>query len=310
MADSITKLRATKQNVLISGGSGLVGMKLSKLLADKGHHVAHLSRNPTKGVYPSFYWDVKKMEIDEQAVKEADVIIHLAGASVAGKRWSQEWKKEIYDSRIDSTQLLYESVKKYNPQLTKFISASAIGFYGWDTGDQVVTELQEKGEGFLADVVEDWEKEVKKFKDLGIKTSLLRIGIVLSTEGGALVEMKRPIDWGLGAPLGSGKQLMSWIHIDDLCQQFIHLMESQAEGIYNGVAPQPVTNKQFTKQLAKALSKPCFLPNVPPFMLSLIVGEMAVILLGGNRVSSKKIEDTGFNFRFPSLDSALKDLLG
>ena len=286
-----------------------MGTELSQLLTSAGYKVTHLSRNPTQKHYQTFYWDVKKGEIDDEAIQTADAIIHLAGAGVSDKRWSDAWKKEIYDSRIDSTKLLREKVKELNPNLRHFISASAIGLYGWDTGDKLVDESTEKGEGFLADVVEDWEKEVKEFEKLQIKTSKVRIGIVLSEKGGALVEMVKPIRFGVGAPLGSGNQYMSWIHIKDLCGIFSHLLQNSIEGVFNGVAPNPKTNKAFTKSVASQLKKPLWLPNVPKFALRLIVGEMSDILVGGNRVSSKKIEDTGFNFQFAALDDALQDLL-
>ena len=306
---SSTKLNDPVKTVLITGGSGLVGTELSQLLTSAGYKVTHLSRNPTQKHYQTFYWDVKKGEIDDEAIQTADAIIHLAGAGVSDKRWSDAWKKEIYDSRIDSTKLLREKVKELNPNLRHFISASAIGLYGWDTGDKLVDESTEKGEGFLADVVEDWEKEVKEFEKLQIKTSKVRIGIVLSEKGGALVEMVKPIRFGVGAPLGSGNQYMSWIHIKDLCGIFSHLLQNSIEGVFNGVAPNPKTNKAFTKSVASQLKKPLWLPNVPKFALRLIVGEMSDILVGGNRVSSKKIEDTGFNFQFAALDDALQDLL-
>ncbi len=309
MTDSSSKLRSQMQRVLITGGSGLVGLRLSELLTEKGFEVSHLSRNPTKGTYQSFHWDIKKNEIDKEAIKNCDTIIHLAGAGVASKRWTKKWKDEIYNSRIDSTRLLVESIRNHNSRLSHFISASAIGFYGWDTGDQLVDENAEKGSGFLADVVADWENEVSKLDEFGVKNSMVRIGIVLSDKGAALVEMMKPIKLGFGAALGSGKQFMSWIHIDDLCELFIHLIESGQSGIYNGVGPEPVTNKVFTKELASHLKKPLFLPNVPSLALKLMLGEMQVMLTGGNKVSSKKIEQTGFNFQYPSLHSALKDLL-
>lgn len=309
MTDSPSKLRSQMQRVLITGGSGLVGQRLSQLLSEKGYEVSHLSRNPTKGAYQSFHWDIKKNEIDKDAIKHCDTIIHLAGAGVASKRWTEKWKKEIYDSRIQSTQLLVDAIRNHNSRLGHFISASAIGYYGWDTGDKLIDEDQSKGEGFLADVVADWEKEVSKLDEIGVRNAAVRIGIVLSDKGAALVEMMRPIKVGFGAALGSGKQYMSWIHVDDLCQLFIHIMETESTGIYNGVAPEPVTNKAFTKQLAKHLKKPLFLPNVPSLALKLMLGEMQVMLTGGNKVSSKKIEETGFNFQYPSLHSALKNLV-
>lgn len=306
---SLTKLNDPVKTVLITGGSGLVGTELSTLLTSSGCEVTHLSRNPTQKHFQTFYWDVKKGEIDDEAITSANAIIHLAGAGVSDRRWSDAWKKEIYNSRIDSTRLLREKVEKLNPELKHFISASAIGYYGWDTGDKLVNESTEKGEGFLADVVDDWEKEVDQFKKLNVRTSKVRTGIVLSEKGGALVEMAKPIKYGVGAPLGSGKQYMSWIHINDLCRIFAHLLQHGEEGTFNGVAPNPKTNKSFTKSVANQLGRPLWLPNVPKFALRLIVGEMSDILVGGNRVSSKKIEDTGFNFQFAALDDALQNLL-
>ena len=306
---SSTNLNDEIKTILITGGSGLVGTELSKLLAKEGYTVNHLSRNPKEGEFKNFYWDVDKQEIDDEAITSADAIIHLAGAGVADKRWSMEWKKAIYDSRIDSTKLLRKKVEEVNPNLKYFLSASAIGYYGWDSGEELVDEEAPKGEGFLADVVADWENEVSKFSESGIKNGKVRIGIVLSEKGGALVEMAKPIKLGVGAPLGSGKQLMSWIHIQDLVSIFKYMLQYELEGIVNGVGPNPESNKAFTKKVAKALNRPVFLPNVPGFMLSLIVGEMADILIGGNRVSSKKIENLGFKFQFPTLDKALQNLL-
>lgn len=309
MTDSSTNLPLQGQRVLITGGTGLVGQRLSELLVKNHFQVSHLSRNPTKGIYKSFHWNVEKGEIDKEAIKNSDIIIHLAGASVAGKRWTKKWKKEIYDSRISATRLLVEAVRNHNSRLQHFISASAIGYYGWDTGQNLVDENSEKGIGFLADVVADWEKEVSSLDEFGVRNSIARVGIVLSNKGAALVEMMKPIKLGIGAPLGSGKQFMSWIHIDDLCQLFIHMINSGEAGVFNAVAPNPVTNKEFTMQLAKEVNKPLILPNVPSLALRLLVGEMQVMLTGGNKVSSKKIEQTGFDFQYPSLHSALKNLV-
>lgn len=306
---SSTNLNDPIKTVLITGGTGLVGGQLSELLNSKGYKVTHLSRNPTQKHYQTFYWDIKKGEIDDEAITSADAVIHLAGAGVSDKRWTEDWKKEIYNSRIDSTQLLKTKIEKLNPGLKHFISASAIGYYGWDTGDTMVDESSVKGTGFLADVVDDWENEVDTLNELNVKVSKVRIGIVLSKKGGALVELMKPIKYWVGAPLASGNQYMSWIHINDLCRIFVHTLENSHEGIYNGVAPNPHTNKEFTKHVATILKKPLWLPNVPKFALRLIVGEMADILVGGNRVSSKKVEDTGFKFQFETLDEALQDLL-
>ncbi len=306
---SSTNLNDSIKTVLITGGTGLVGSQLSKLLTDKGYTVTHLSRNPTQKHYQSFYWDVKKGEIEDEAITSADAIIHLAGAGVSDKRWSKEWKEEIYNSRIDSTRLLKQKVAEFNPKLQHFISASAIGYYGWDTGDQLVDENTSKGDGFLADVVEDWEKEADTFKELGIKVSKVRIGIVISDKGGALVELMKPIKLGFGAPLAPGSQYMSWIHLQDLSGIFAYILDHSLEGVFNGVGPSPLTNKEFTQVVASQLKKPLWLPNVPKFALRLIVGEMADILVGGNKVSSKKVEDSGFNFQFVTLEETLHDLL-
>ncbi|MEM6641753.1 MAG: TIGR01777 family oxidoreductase [Bacteroidota bacterium] len=297
------------KNILITGGTGLVGSRLSSLLQEEGYEVSHLSRNPKDGKYKAYFWDVPAGEVDQTAISSTDAIIHLAGAGVADKRWNDARKRDIYDSRIDSTNLLRKKVKELNPNLQHFISASAIGFYGWDTGSAVVDESSDRGGGFLADVVADWEEASRKFGELSIPNAQIRVGVVLSDKGGALVEIAKPIRFGFGAPLGSGDQYMSWIHLDDLCGIFKHVLEYKNEGVINGVAPQPVTNTELTKAIASVLRKPLFLPKVPKFALRILVGEMADMLVGGNNVSSLKIEKLGYSFAFPDLEKALKDLL-
>jgi len=297
------------KTILITGGTGLVGAELSKLLSEKGNTVTHLSRNPKDSEYKTFYWDLKKGEIEAEAITSADVIVHLAGAGVADKRWNDARKKEIYDSRVDSTKLLREKVELLKPELHYFLSASAIGYYGWDTGEEIVDEESPKGEGFLADVVADWEKEVAIFDEIGVKNGKLRIGVVLSKKGGALVEIAKPIKSYIGASLGAGSQYMSWIHIADLCGIIHFMIDHKIGSVINGVAPHPETNTNFTKKLASHLKKPLLLPNVPKFALRLLVGEMADMLIGGNRVSSRLIEKKGYKFQLQTLDEALKDLL-
>lgn len=299
-----------KETILITGASGLVGSALSNLLKRNNYEVIHLSRSPKENGFETFLWDIKKMEMDEQAIKKAEIVIHLAGAGVADNKWSESWKKEIYDSRINSTKLLAKNIKQHNPNLKKFISASAIGYYGLDTGLDVMTEESPKGEGFLADVVEDWENEVMEISSIGIPVSMVRIGIVLSKEGGALEKMVTPIKLGVGAPLASGNQYMSWIHMEDLVEIFHFLVKNKLEGKFNGVSSTPVTNKEFTKELAKNLNRPLIFPNVPSFALKMLLGEMAQIVTGGNNVSNKKLTDVGFKFQYPMLSNALKDLLG
>ncbi len=299
------------KTILITGGTGLVGTRLTQLLLEKGYKVKYLSRTAgVKNGIASFAWDIEKGTIDSSAIENVSAIIHLAGAGVADEKWTNARKREILDSRIKSTELLEKELQKGNHQVEAFVSASAIGIYGWDTGGLWVTEENRQGDDFLATVTKQWETAVDKIAAIGIRTTKLRIGIVFSEKGGALYELAKPIKLGVGAPLGNGQQYMSWIHIDDLCNMFIHGVESnKVSGVYNAVAPNPETNAVITKQAAKVLNRPCFLPNVPAFILKLILGKRAAMVLGGSRVSCEKIAQTGFNFKFPDLQPALVDLL-
>ncbi len=297
--------------VLVTGGTGLVGTRLTSLLTEKGYQVRYLSRNPGKvSEVESFSWDIDRQTIDEKALDGVDYIIHLAGAGVADKKWTIQRKKEILQSRTKSTEVLRSALANKDHQVKAFISASAVGYYGWDTGGVWKKEDSRFGDDFLATVTKSWEAEVDQVEKLGIRVAMLRIGIVLSDKGGALKELTKPIKWGAGAALGKGDQYMSWIHLDDLCKMFIHALENDTiQGIYNAVAPNPVTNKELSKLSAKVLGKPFFLPNVPGFVLKLVLGEMASMVLGGNRVSSEKIQNDGFTFTYPEVEPALNDLL-
>ncbi len=297
--------------VLVTGGTGLVGTRLTSLLIEKGYQVRYLSRNPGKvSEVESFSWDIDRQTIDEKALDGVDYIIHLAGAGVADKKWTIQRKKEILQSRTKSTEVLRSALANKDHQVKAFISASAVGYYGWDTGGVWKKEDSRFGDDFLATVTKSWEAEVDQVEKLGIRVAMLRIGIVLSDKGGALKELTKPIKWGAGAALGKGDQYMSWIHLDDLCKMFIHALENDTiQGIYNAVAPNPVTNKELSKLSAKVLGKPFFLPNVPGFVLKLALGEMASMVLGGNRVSSEKIQNDGFTFTYPEVEPALNDLL-
>lgn len=295
--------------ILITGGSGLVGSHLSQLLADAGYEVRHLSRSVSgKEVFPTYKWDIKAGLIDPDAFDGVSHIIHLAGAGVADEKWSPQRKKVIIDSRVESTRLLKQKVEELKVKPEMFISASAIGIYGADTGDQLLDEEAGHGTDFLAAVTEKWEAAADLFQDL-TKVAKVRIGVVLSEKGGAMVEVLKPVKAYVGAPLGRGTQYMSWIHIDDLCHIFKHVLEHQLTGIYNATAPNPVTNEALTKELAKATGRPMFLPNVPAFVMKLMLGEMAQIVLGGNRVSSKKIQNKGYQFKFTDVESAVINLL-
>lgn len=294
--------------ILITGGTGLVGTRLSPLLVQRGYEVIHLSRkaNP-KAQFPTYAWDYEKGEIDPQAL-EVDHIIHLAGAGVAEQKWTPERKKIIYDSRVKSTAFLLEKVRSGDGVLKSFISASAVGYYGMDTGNEVLTESSSGSDDFLAQVTADWEKASDGFQGLEVPVALVRIGVVLEPSGGALEKMSKPVRFGLGAPLGTGNQFVSWIHIDDLCNIFIWLLKHGKSGIYNGVAPDPKTNRELTRAIARALRKPLILPPVPGFVLKMMLGEMSSIVLGGNRVSPQKLLEEGFKFQFTDISTALSDL--
>ncbi|MEB2778917.1 TIGR01777 family oxidoreductase [Algoriphagus sp. C2-6-M1] len=292
------------KNILISGGSGLIGHKITQLLELKGYAVAWLSRSQQK--QKSFLWDIEKQTIDSEAMEWADAILHLAGAGVAEKRWTAERKKLILDSRIQSTRLLYDAVEKATAKPNAFISASAVGYYGFDTGTSLMDENQKFGSDFLAKVVVAWENEVKRMEELHLRTVMLRIGIVLDDKGGALGEMMKP---PIATPLGNGDQWMSWIAIDDLARMFVFALEKTTlQGVFNAVGPNPATNQQLTHAAAKAKGKPYVGIGVPGFVLKLVLGEMAAMVLGGNRASSQKIQKAGFDFECPDLEPALKHI--
>ncbi|MEM9833347.1 MAG: TIGR01777 family oxidoreductase [Bacteroidota bacterium] len=298
--------------VLITGGTGLVGTRLTQLLQEKGYTVTHLSRSVSGNEKVKTYqWNIEKKEVDPEALAGVDYIIHLAGAGIADKRWTDRRKELILKSRTESTALLKNSIAKLNSHFIKaFVSASAVGYYGIDTGDTWMIEESPSGDGFAAEVTRQWEAAVDEINQLNLRVVKIRVGIVLSEKGGALVKIMQPIKFGVGAPLGRGGQHMSWIHLDDLCRLFIFALEqNDMKGVYNGVAPHPATNQELTKKTANVLNKPLFLPNVPAFALKLMLGEMSQVVTGGNQVSSQKIVEAGFEFEYTELRSALVDLL-
>lgn len=292
------------QNILITGGSGLIGQRITAMLEAQGKSVAWLSRSSQS--QKSFIWDLGKNQIDPEAMEWADAVIHLAGAGVADKRWSEERKKLILESRTKSTQLLYQAIESATNKPDTFISASAVGYYGFDTGAALMEESSPAGNDFLAEVVKAWEAEVKKVESLHLRTVMLRIGIVLDANGGALGEMLKP---PVAAPLGKGDQWMSWIHIEDLARMFVFALDKTTlQGVFNAVSPNPATNYRLTIEAARAKGKPFVGIGVPAFVLNLILGEMAAMVIGGNRVSSQKIQKAGFEFEHPILIPALKDI--
>jgi uncharacterized protein (TIGR01777 family) len=298
--------------VLITGATGLVGQALVDLCHENGVEVNYLSTSRNKiesqSNYKGFYWNPSKSEIDLESLKEVSVIINLAGASVA-KRWTSAHRKAILNSRIDSLHTLKKALSETKHEVEHLISASAIGIYKDSLTKFHEEDDFEQGDNYLADVVDQWEKAADEFSSLSIKVAKIRIGVVLSAEGGALEKMKEPIEKYIGAPLGSGKQWQSWIHISDLANLFYHVMENQLEGVYNAVSPNPVNNKELTECISKQLDKPLFLPNVPGFVLKLILGEMSTIVLASQLVSSKKILDAGFQFKYAQLQPAMASLL-
>jgi len=297
-------------NVLITGGSGLIGRHLSAVLLHSGYNIGHLTRKPAdnSGEIKQFSWDIASGKIDSEAILWSDHIIHLAGETV-GQRWTKPAKEQILNSRIDSTKLLISQLKKQNHQLKSFISASALGFYGDDTGNNLLTEKSPKGSGFLSDVTSAWETAVDRVNNYADRVVKLRIGMVLAKEGGALAKMATPIKWGIGSALGSGKQWLSWIHLDDLCRVILWALIESKEGVYNCVAPNPVTNKDFTKKLANQLKRPVFLPPVPKLVLKMLLGEMAVLALGSNKAMPVALQKEGFSFEFETVEKALASLV-
>tara|TARA_R110001583_G_scaffold145635_2_gene297595 strand:- start:27003 stop:27896 length:894 start_codon:yes stop_codon:yes gene_type:complete len=295
-------------SILVTGGTGLIGKHLCKLLRNKGYKVTVLSRNQiTKP--NTFYWNLETNYIDTKAITESNYIIHLAGAGIADKPWTKERKRILINSRVQSTNLLFKKVKELNPNLKAFITASGIGYYGATTSTKIYEENDASGTDFLSEICMLWEKASLQFKTINIRTVIFRTGIVFSNEGGAFQKISKPIKLGFGAALGSGKQYMPWIAIEDICNMYVEALENlEVKGIYNAVAPEYITNSELTKNVAKALKKSLWFPNIPSILLKIVFGKMSIILLKGSRISSKKIIKTGFKFKYPSLKMYLEKL--
>ena len=297
--------------ILITGATGMIGKEIVALLLQKNHTVHYLTTSKekiqNKPNYYGFFWNPEQSIIDENCLMGVDAIIHLAGATVS-KRWTDSYKEEIIESRVLTTNLLYKALKDHPHQVKQVVSASAIGIYP-DSLTEIYTEDSLKvSNDFLGIVVQKWEESVDVFSILKITVCKIRIGLVLSDQGGALAEMIKPVKLGLGSPFGSGKQIQSWIHIDDLVQLFYFTIQEQLEGVYNAVAPNPVSNKIFTATLAKVLRKPLFMPAVPKFVMQIVLGEMHQLLFASQNVSSKKIQEKHFQFKYQDLESALTNL--
>ncbi len=306
---SCYELIGMKTKVLITGGSGVIGMALTKSLQDKGIEVTHLTRQKnSKAGVKTFVWDYKKNYLEEGALTGVTHIVHLAGAGIADKPWTMSRKREIVKSRVLTARLLLNEVQKHNQPLTKFISASGIGFYGAVTKDEVFEETSSRGDDFVAECCVQWEKQALAFEEL-CDVTILRTGIVLAKDDGALEKLESSVKRGLGAPIGSGEQYMPWIHLQDMVAIYEKaLFDKEFTGIYNAVSSEHITNKDFIHTLAKVLGKRVWLPKVPAFMLKLIFGEMSEILLQGSRISNEKLRNQSFEFTYKKLEGALKEI--
>ena len=299
------------KSILITGGTGLIGTKLYKFLIEKHFNVIVLTRRESLSIENKdfVFWDPEKNILDTNKIENIDCVVNLAGESIDGSRWTNKYKKRIMDSRVISTRFLFTKLKSLKNKPKVLVSASAVGCYHEDTLNEQ-DETSDLNHNFLGDVVKKWEFESRKFEDIGIKTSILRIGVVLSKEGGMLRKLYPLFLLGLGVPIGSGKQILSWIHIDDMVAIIFKCINEHLSGIFNIVAPEKINNIDFTKLLSKRISfirLPSFI-KAPKFLVRILFGEQSTLVLNGLNISSKKIEKIGYVFKFPSMDGALKNI--
>ncbi len=300
------------QTVLIAGGTGLIGQRLAQYLHAAGYEVRILSRRgDVAPSIPVYEWDLTKDWVDPAALDLVDVVINLAGAGIADSRWSESRKQVLYRSRVDSNHLLVRHLRKQGLSPKLFIGASAIGIYG-DRGDEILTESAKLGRpsDFLVQLSRAWEESHHLFAEVSARVVSVRIGLVLSNDGGALPTLNKSVVFGLGATLGTGNQYMSWIHMDDLIRVFHHVMvHCSIGGVVNGVAPEPVNNRQFIRSIMDIKGRSGLILRVPAWILKLALGEMAHVLLDGARVVPRKMHQSGFDFIYGTLDAALQHLL-
>jgi len=298
--------------VLITGATGMIGQEIVALCHQSNIDVHYLTTNK-KSIqeqknYKGFLWNPKLGKIDPKCLEGVEVIINLVGATVA-KRWTTSYKKEILESRTVTASLLFNTIKSTpNHRVKHIVSASAIGVYPDSFQNYYMEDAQEKETNFLGSVVQQWEAAIKDFEVLQIKTSILRIGLVLSSEGGAYPKIEQPIRYGVGACFGNGKQWQSWIHIDDVAAMFMHVMKNQLTGVFNAVAPNPVSNKKMTDTIADCLQKKIWLPGIPKFFMRIVLGEMHTLLYASHRVCSNRISNSGFVFRYDNIHTAISKL--
>jgi len=304
-----------RQTIAVTGSSGLVGSGLVPLLTSGGHRVRRLVRNGQTQEMPgaeNALWDIEKGALDPATLRGVDAVVHLAGENIGGKRWTAAQKERILQSRLQGTRLLAETLAKLpaDARPRVLVSASAIGYYG-DTGDTPTTEDGAAGRGFMAEVCQAWEAALQPAIDAGIRVVVLRFGVILSMSGGALAQMLPPFRLGVGGVLGTGEQYTSWVSLDDVLGS-IHfaIMNPTMQGVYNLTAPQPVTNREFTRTLARVLRRPALLP-VPSFGLRLLFGALAdELLLASSRIVPTRLQAAGYAFRYPQLEGALRHVLG
>ncbi len=300
------------QNVLLTGGSGFIGKHLTDVLLEAGFTVSILSRSAKENSSAITYyqWNLNKNYIDETAVLNADYIIHLAGEGIVEKRWTEKRKRAILESRVKPIDLILSVLEKHNKKLDAFISASGVGIYGAITSHKICTENTPPAADFLGSTCQKWESAADKIGALGIRTVKIRTGIVFGKDEGFLKKLIPSFKSGFGAVLGTGKQYLPWIHIDDLCRIYLKAIEDEKlEGPYNACITDNTTNSRFSKTFAKLFDYSIWLPKIPPFLLKVILGEMSEAVLTGQRVSSEKIQKTGFEFQFTDLEKTLINCL-
>lgn len=298
--------------ILITGGTGLIGLRLAEMLKKQGHRLHLLSRSirPVSSYDAVFSWDVGQKEIDENALEGVEIIIHLAGAGIADQRWTDERKREILSSRVDSAKLILEALKRRNQKITTLVSGSAIGWYGAFTDSLIHNETEPAASDFMGETCRKWEHAADLFQGFAERIVKIRTGVVLAKTSGALPKMAQPVKWFVGSPLGSGKQQIPWIHLDDICSIFANAVsDNRYYGPINATATENCTNKDFTKVLAKVLNRPMIPIHVPSFVIKALFGEMSAVVLEGSKVSNHRIKQMGYSFQYPSLETAVRNIL-
>ncbi|MBP2834181.1 TIGR01777 family oxidoreductase [Aquimarina sp. U1-2] len=298
--------------ILITGATGMIGQEIVTLCHQSNIDVHYLTTSKSKlektANYKGFFWDPENNQIDVECFDGVEVIINLVGATIA-KRWTSSYKQEIINSRVETANLILASLKDIDHHVRHIVSASAIGIYPSSFQKYYREDSPEEDTGFLGKVVKKWEDAVLAFQNIGVQVSLLRIGLVLSNDGGAFPKIAQPIRYGLGAVFGNGNQWQSWIHIADLARMFMFIVREELSGIYNAVAPNPVSNEKLTHTIANTMNKKIILPGIPKFVMQLVLGEMHVLLYASQRVSSTKISNEDFNFKYENVTPAVKDLI-